>query len=217
MKKITNLILLGDYQKVVDKLLPNALELDKRGFIPLVFALEELGRGDEAIALINEHELSKNDSDIMGVLGGRFKRKYLKEFIKTDGKTATKYYEQALLLAQKNNDSGQIYYHAINLAFLSLIQDNDKTAMRKFAQQALNACEGDDFDSLWSLATIAEANLYLGNKAVSKDFYKRAAAMAGQREKISIHTNAYTAYTTLFNTDNQDDPFIRFLKEEYLS
>ncbi|MEH6407520.1 MAG: caspase family protein [Leeuwenhoekiella sp.] len=208
---------LGNYQKVIDKLLPNASDLDKRGLEQLVFALEELGRSEEAITLINTNPLSKNDSDVMGVLGGRFKRKYLKEFIKSDGEAARKYYSEALKLAQNNEDCRQIYYQAINLAFLSLLINDDRANMKKYAQMALSACDEDTFDSLWRLATLAEANLYLGEIEISKSFYERAAEMAGQREKISIHTNAYTAYTTLFETDNPNDAYIKFLKNKFLS
>ena len=64
---------------------------------------------------------------------------------------------------------------------------------------------------------MAEGNLYLGQLEESKQLYKKAAEMAGVREKISIHTNAYAAYTSLMHTENPDDEFINFLKINFLS
>ena len=88
--------------------------------------------------------------------------------------------------------------------------------MQHFAKMALESCDEDNFDSLWKLATLGEANLYLGNFDQAKEFYSKAAVMAGPREKLSIHTNAYTAYTVLMETDNPKDPFIEFLKTNFL-
>ena len=219
-EKITNdedrNLALGQYEQVVEQLLPQSQNLDKRGLEQLVYALEALGKSTQAIKVLNEHPLSKNDSDVMGVLAGRFKRSYLKEFKKEYGKLAFKYYSKALALAQTNTDCRQIYYHSINLAFLSLLINDDHGNMQKYAHMALASCDEDNFDSLWKLATLGEANLYLGNFDLSKNFYSKAAVMAGPREKISIYTNAYTAYTVLMETDNPKDPFIEFLKNNFL-
>jgi len=207
---------LGEYEQVIEELAPQSQDLDKRGLEQLVYALEALGKSTQAIAVLSEHPLSKNDSDVMGVLGGRFKRAYLKEFKKEDGELAFKYYSKALVLAQKNTDCRQIYYHSINLAFLSLLINDDHGNMQKYAKMALESCDEDNFDSLWKLATLGEANLYLGNFDLAKEFYSKAAEMAGPREKLSIHTNAYAAYTVLMETDNPQDPFIEFLKNNFL-
>ena len=88
--------------------------------------------------------------------------------------------------------------------------------MQKYAKIALASCDEDNFDSLWKLATLGEANLYLGNFDLAKKFYSKAAVMAGPREKNSIYTNAYTAYTVLMETDNPKAPFIEFLKNNFL-
>ncbi|MAW95222.1 MULTISPECIES: caspase family protein [unclassified Leeuwenhoekiella] len=207
----------GEFQAVVEKFEPKAQELDKRGLEQLVYALEELGRSDDAIAILSKHPLSKADSDVMGVLGGRFKRKYLKEFKTEDGQAATKYYTKALELAEGNVDCRQIYYHAINLAFLSLIVNDDHGKMTHYAKKALNSCDEDNFESLWKLATLGEAHLYLGNFDSSKSFYEKAVVLAGPREKLSIYTNAYAAYTQLMETNNPKDPFIQFLDTNFLS
>ena len=218
-KKLSNEdknLALGQYEQVAEQLLPQSQNLDKRGLEQLVYALEALGKSTQAIEVLNEHPLSETDSDVIGVLGGRFKRAYLKEFKKGDGKLAFKYYSKALALAQANTDCRQIYYHSINLAFLSLLINDDHGTMQKYAKIALASCDEDNFDSLWKLATLGEANLYLGNFDLAKKFYSKAAVMAGPREKNSIYTNAYTAYTVLMETDNPKAPFIEFLKNNFL-
>jgi hypothetical protein len=70
---------------------------------------------------------------------------------------------------------------------------------------------------MWKKATLAEANMYLGNLKEAKALYGEVGEMAGIREKISIHTNAYAAYTSLMNTENEDEPFIKSLKIKFLS
>ena len=210
-------ILMGEYDIVINKLLPRENDLDKTGLEQLIFALEGADRAAEALEILKKHVLAKEDADLLGVLGGRFKRKYLKEYLRSDGVDALKYYTQALTIAQKKDDSKQIYYHAINLAFLSLITSDDMHSMKTYAKIALAACDDDPFDSLWHLATLAEANLYLGNLEASKEYYEKAVAMAGPRERVSIHTNAYTAACRLLETNNPDQPFIKFLAINFLS
>lgn len=210
-------IALGQYDAVIKELLPKVDGLNLKGLRNLIFALEGMDRAEEALHILQNHPLAKENSDLMGILGGRFKRKYLQTLAGADGRKAIEYYSKGLQLAEKANNSGQIYYLSINLAFLSLVCDEDHQIMQNYAQQALEATQGDAFDSLWKLATIAEAHLYLGQLKDSKAFYKRAAEMAGIREKISIYTNAYAAYTSLMHTENPQDDFIKFLKINFLS
>ena len=80
--------------------------------------------------------------------------------------------------------------------------------MLKYARMALksaNKCR----DNLWKYATVAEANMYIGKMKQAKKFYAKAAKMAGVRQKISIHTNAYTGYTSVMQMDNPNDKFIK--------
>ena len=210
-------IALGEYEAVVQELLPKKDSLNIKGIRSLIFALEGLDRREEVLDLLLNHPKAKDNSDLLGILGGRYKRLFLKSLSDNDGEKAKEYYGKGLALAETNKDNEQIYYHAINLAFLSLLLDEDKQAMREFAEQAMEAAVADPFDSLWKKATLAEANLYLGKLDTAKELYAEAAAMAGIREKISIHTNGYGAYTNLMNTKNEDDAFIKFLKINFLS
>ncbi|NND09833.1 MAG: hypothetical protein HKN96_01360 [Flavobacteriaceae bacterium] len=210
-------ILLGEYDAVVRTLMPKLDELDKRGLAKLIFALEGLDRSEEVLKLLHDHPLAENNSDLLGIVGGRYKRKYLTSYDAKDGAEAFKFYEQALKIAEEKGDHKQIYYHAINLAFLSLIIHEDHSEMTRFAEMAMDSIAHDKFPSLWKNATIGEAKLYLADFDASKEHYAKAAEKAGIREKISIHTNAYAAYTSLMQTDDPDDDFIKFLKEHFLS
>lgn len=207
--------LLGEYNAVVKKLLPTKDTLNAKGLKQLLFALEGLDRNEEVMDILLNHPLSQENTDLMGVLGGRLKRRYLQTFLEEDGKKAMEYYGKGLEISAEKKENEQIYYHAINLAFLSLVVEEDKNKMREYAQQAIVSAEKDSFNSLWKNATIAEAAMYTGNFEKAKEYYSLAAEAAGIREKISIHTNAFVAYSNLMNTE--EDDFTKFLKIKFLT
>ncbi len=209
-------IALGKYDAVVKKLLPEKDRLDQRGLKQLIFSLEGLDRRDEALQILNEHPKAHEDTDLMGIIGGRHKRAYLNFPSESDGEAAFVYYELALEQATSKENYDQIYYHAINLAFLSIVVGNDEEKMRDYAIKALDAAEKCS-DNPWKDATIAEANLYLRNFEKAKEFYIKASQNSGIREKISMHLNAYAGYTSLMQTNSPDDDFIKFLKDKFLS
>lgn len=208
---------LGEYDAVVRKLLPEKADLDIRGLKQLVFALEGLGKHEEAVEILLNHDDAQDNSDLMGMLGGRLKREYLDNFSSKTAKDCIECYSKGLALAKGKNNNGQMYYHAINLAFMSLVALDDMGEMESYASIALEAAEKDTRDSLWKLATLAEANLYLNKMDKAEEFYSLASKMAGIREKISIHTNAYKAYVCLTQNTNEEDHFIKFLKNNFLS
>jgi pimeloyl-ACP methyl ester carboxylesterase len=210
-------IALGEYDEVIKKLLPNSETLDSKGLEQLIFALEGADRAEEAMEILDGHPQAKENSNLLGIIGGRYKRKYLNTFSAEDGANSFKYYAEGLKIAEDRGDKKQIYYLAINLAFLSILMKQDDMAMTDYATKALEAAKKDPFNSLWKLATVAEANLYLGELHKAKEYYEKAAQMCGIREKISIYTNAYNAYTCLMQTDSPEDDFIKFLKTNFLS
>ncbi len=207
---------LGKYDAVVKKLLPIKDDLDKRGLTQLIFALEGLERKDEVYEILNHHPMAKNNTDLMGIIAGRHKRDYLKTYSYKSSQLSRDYYSKALEISVENEAYSQIYYHAINLAFLSIVTDPEtgKSEMKKYANQALKATEHCD-DNLWKYATVAEANMYLGNLERAKEFYIKASTNIPIREKVSMHTNAYAGYVALTNID--DDEFTQFLKAQLLS
>ena len=210
-------IALGEYDAVIKKLLPNVEDLDNKGLERLVFALEGADRGGEALEILQTNPLAQENSNLLGILGGRYKRKYLDSFSAEDAKASFSYYKKGLTIAEAKEDLQQIYYLAINLAFLSILHLEDHSAMNIFAQKALDAAESDPFNGLWKLATLAEANLYLGNFDEAKKHYTAAAKMSGIREKISIYINAYNAYSCLMHSNSPEEKFIKFLRNKFLS
>lgn len=210
-------ILLGNYTEVVNRLSPDRDKLDKKGLTRLAFALEGLGRESEALEVLTNNNLTVSNSDLMGIVGGRYKRKYLMNRLAADGQKSMEYYQKGLAIAEEKNRHGQIYYLAINLAFMSLVMNEDRDEMQDYAEKALEHAKQDTFPSLWKHATLGEANLYLGQLDESRENYQKAADMAGVREKISMHTNAYAAYTSLIQSDNPEDPYIKFLNTAFLS
>lgn len=206
---------LGKYGAVVQRLLPKKDELDEEGLKQLIFGLEGLDRRDEALEILNNNENTKDNTNLMGIMGGRHKRSYLFQHLKKEGEAAFDYYSKGLKISSAKDDHDQVYYHAINLAFLSLVMNKDEDNMKEFANQAVVAAS-NCADDLWKYATLAEANLYLDKLDISRDYYEKAAKMADIRQKISMHTNAYAGYVALKKTTNPEDDFIKFLKTHFL-
>ncbi|MBT8253358.1 MAG: hypothetical protein HKN00_06565 [Flavobacteriaceae bacterium] len=206
---------LGKYGVTVQTLLPQVEELGEEGLKQLIFGLEGLDRREEALQILNTHPVAKGNSDLMGIIGGRHKRAYLLKNLKKDGDAAIEYYKKGLEIAQQKKDHDQIYYLAINLAFTSIVIENDQTNMKTYAQMALDATE-HCVDDLWKIATVGEAKMYLSDFDSAKENYEKAASMANIRQKISMHNNAYAGYTSLTKITDQDNDFIKFLKEKFL-
>lgn len=172
-KELNNLI--AKYYEEVDTLGKKLNDLDVKGFKRYIFALEGTDKIDEAIKVLEESEILNSNTDIMGILGGRLKRKYLIEESKTLLDKAIYWYDKALQLSLQSNNSSQIYYHAINLAFLYLMLDEtDLTKTKEMAELALKNCQIAKGGEYWEDATIAEANLYLNDFEQSKIFYASA-------------------------------------------
>ena len=209
-------LVLGKYDSVVKKLLPNKDDLDKVGLTQLIFALEGLERKEEVYDILNNHPLAKRNTDLMGIIGGRHKRDYLKTSSFKSSELSREYYNKALEISVENGVHSQIYYHAINLAFLSIVTDPEtgKSEMKRYANQALEATTHCD-DNLWKFATVAEANMYLGNLEVAKEFYIKASEDIPVREKVSMYTNAYAGYVAL--TSKENDEFTEFLKAQLMN
>ena len=126
----------------------------------LALAYDATGQGEKAIALIEEHAKKSTDKeatdkkaiDLMGVLAGRFKRRWLLERSKQDADRATQLYSDALGRAEKAKYPDQVYYQAINVAFMALAADQDRKKAKELAQKALDHCAKAE-DSVWKSAT----------------------------------------------------------------
>ena len=150
-----------DFKKAIKQLMPNRKKLDKRALVTLSLALDSDGQREKAIQVIEESD-NKN-TDLMGILAGRIKRRWLFDYrLQDDADRARELYGQALEMAEEAGDQPQIFYHAVNVAFMELAAEDDRDGAEKYAQKALDACAKSRED-VWSLATQGEAHLYLGN------------------------------------------------------
>jgi tetratricopeptide (TPR) repeat protein len=175
------------FQQAIDTLWPHRDELDDQGLVTLALALESAGRQQEAIDLLVSATASSG-TDPAGVLAGRLKRRWLVERRRADAEQALALYAQSL-----ERDPAQAYYHAINCAFMELAYGGDVGAFRAYADRALHHCATAP-DNVWRRATLGEANLYVGNTALSADAYRRAiAANPEPRQAASLYQQAYRA------------------------
>lgn len=143
-------------------------------YVNLALEMERQGHRDNAI----EHLEKTKDlhTDIRGALAGRYKRIWLEN--KEDYKAfsrAFELYQSALEEAKSKNDHGQIFYHAINLAFLSRIGKEDIEAAKQFAKTALFSCNQTNQQEYWNIATQAEAHIHIKELDKAVSLYKSAA------------------------------------------
>lgn len=164
----------NDYGSVVDALLPLAGGLDGDAIVTLALALESLGRSDEAMQVVEDHfEQGAATLDAVGVLAGRLKRRWLFSRAKADYDRSLALYEEALQSAVELDELEQAYYHGINVAFLKLMRGpkyaGPSEETRRAAESA-RALAKQAPETSWSLATIAEASLMLGelNEGLAK-------------------------------------------------
>lgn len=210
-------ILFGNYNAIISKYLVNSQSISLVALSDLVFALECTGRTNEAIQVLKTHPKANNDSDTLGIIGGRHKRNYILNGLESDLDNAIEYYSRGLILSNQNNDKKQQYYHAINLAFLSIFGHRKIDEMQKYASLAIANCDMQS-KNMWELATIAEANLYLGNSNLAETYYKKTAEVAGTdiRAKQSIYSNAYFGYQALMGSRNEEAEFLMMLENSFL-
>lgn len=201
-KELNNLI--ARYFEEVNSLGKRLNDLDTKGFKRYIFALEGTGKIDDAIKVLEESEILKSNTDIMGILGGRFKRKYLIEESNSLLGKAIFWYEKALQLSIQSQVSSQVYYHAINLTFLYLMQNEANLSKTKeMAELALKHCQIVKGGEYWEDATIAEAHLYLNDFEKSKIYYMSAITKCNSsiRETSSMFINAIYACNSLNRLD----------------
>ena len=149
-------------------------DMPARVVVDAALALERAGQRTEAIALLERYE--EKDTDIKGTLGGRLKRLWLET-------EQTEYAERALTLYQEalnsTKEPDQIYYLAINVAFMKFVFSDDLAAAQSAANLALQhaAPPGDD---VWKTATVAEAYLYLGRIEDAVAEYRRLLTLGAE-------------------------------------
>jgi pimeloyl-ACP methyl ester carboxylesterase len=182
----------GDFRKVVREFLPCAEELDKRALVRLAIALDALDRRDEAYELLARS--GELDTDALGVLAGRLKRRWLFGRARADAEKSEEHYGKAYALARQSDDLRQAYYHGVNLAFLAFLFRGDKKLARQRAGEVLEICArsraSGDADE-WLSATEGEARLILGQTEAAFEAYRRFVAAGNDPWKVgSTYLNA---------------------------
>jgi pimeloyl-ACP methyl ester carboxylesterase len=149
--------------------------------VDLALALDRAGKRKEAIDLLQRNE--ELGTDVKGTLAGRHKRIWLQEGDEDQAERALELYGTSLEQALAAKDSAQIYYHAINVAFIEFLAHDDIATARDRAQLALEHAEKLPAD-IWSVATKAEAALYLDRQADGLTAYKQATTMTAERWQL---------------------------------
>jgi pimeloyl-ACP methyl ester carboxylesterase len=197
---------LGDFQNAVDTLMPNAASLDSDALASLALALEGIGRGAEALAILEQHFKGGIPStDAQGILAGRLKRRWLVGRVQSDLDRAKQLYADALKRSEERADHSQAYYHAINVAFLELMSTPPNSDIPKsvedMARQAQGHCSQAS-QTQWRFATEAEASLMLGDLDGAENLYRRAKALTGSpREIDSMYAQAVRVATRKFGKE----------------
>jgi pimeloyl-ACP methyl ester carboxylesterase len=195
---------LRKFNAAVKMLLPSAAELDDAALVALALALDGLGRGEEALQVLEKHygQWGTTSIDALGVLGGRFKRQWLAGRRAADLQRARELYTEGLSKAEAAGDAAQSSYHAINLAFLDLMAAPATAgvpdAVRAMAARALQYGSEAQEDH-WRLATQAEAALMMKDIPKATDLYARALAKAqSERDRDSMYSQAVRIAERLF-------------------
>jgi hypothetical protein len=155
--------------------------------VEAALALDIAGKRPEAIQLLERHQ--HFGTDVKGTLAGRIKRRWIQESHEGDAHWALGLYASALETAraikpETQNSIGQVYYHAINVAYLKEVAFGDSKAAHGMAELALQYEQKAEPADVWSVATEAEANLYLGNQELALAKYQQVVAMSPEKWKL---------------------------------
>jgi pimeloyl-ACP methyl ester carboxylesterase len=134
-------------------------KLTVKEIVSSALALERAGKRQEAIELLERHR--RLGTDVQGTLGGRMKRLWLLSEDTDYAARALELYQGALDQALASKDNEQIYYLAINVAFFKFVVYDQPEAARRMADLAVQHAQLAS-ESVWTVATLAEASLYFG-------------------------------------------------------
>lgn len=184
-----------DFHSAVNSLEPNKDKLDDAALVRLALALEGVGRQEDAIKVLEER--GRSDTDAMGVLAGRLKRRWLVERQDADARKALELYTRAFVRSEAEGNSEQAYYHGVNVAFMYLVYEDNMKAARDMAAKVLVHCRKavDDGEipknKKWRLATEGEARLLLGEtEAATKSYREAVDTKPAPRELDSMYQQA---------------------------
>jgi tetratricopeptide (TPR) repeat protein len=182
----------GEFQSAIKHMLPRQSELTDDALVDLALALDATGRRREAIKVLEGRK--QLSTDALGTLAGRYKRLWLFDGTASDVERSYDLYSRALTASEASADYAQVFYHAINLAFLELAHFKRRGACKILAQKALNACESAEPKDFWNFATQGEAWLYLSDINRTIEAYCAALRLGPKPRQIdSAYTQAMLA------------------------
>jgi hypothetical protein len=171
--------------RIAERAAAGETKLSEEEVVDAALALDRDNKREQAIALLERHQ--DLGTDVKGTLAGRIKRRWLQGGNIADAKLALEIYSSALATAQAGNDDEQIYYHAINAAFLEFAAFDHPDRARDLAQLATaysSRCEQAKGPDIWTVSTKAEANLYLDDIDKAIAGYRAAAGMQAESWKL---------------------------------
>lgn len=163
--------------------------------------LDLAGERRQAIEMLERH--TQLGSDVKGTLGGRFKRLWLETGDRAHARRAFELYQDGLATAEADKERrpdeyhAQVYYQAINLAFLAYVAFDQKDQAALLARRALRHCTKAPKD-MWRVATEAEAQLYLEQPELAVQTYREVMQMGAEPWQLqSAGQQAYYVATKL--------------------
>ena len=154
--------------------------------VEAALALDRDNKRADAIALLEKYR--HLGTDVVGTLAGRIKRRWLQDGKPDDAEWALSLYESALnanrTLKETQDTIDQIFYHAINVAFLKLVAFHHAEGAQDMAQLALTFARKRAPADVWSVATEAEALLCLGDFEAALDKYQEAISLKPETWKL---------------------------------
>ena len=156
-------------------------QLDDGGIVQLAIALDRSRRREEAIDILRKHK--PEGTDVLGVLAGRLKRRWLVTRTITDFKASFELYQRGYdeAIGKIPPDHDQAHYHGINLAYLHLAGSNrNDRAAREMATKVLLHTEMavNQKEKHWQLASAGDALIILGQVEKGFEKHQQAAAIA---------------------------------------
>ena len=154
--------------------------------VEAALALDRANKRSQAIELLQRYQ--HLGTDVAGTLAGRIKRRWLQDGDEEDAKWALVLYETALRTARAAPETqdtiGQVFYHAINVAFLKQVAFERTDEACEMARLALEFARKQAPPDIWSVATEAEAHLYLGEYDQALAKYRAAVEMKPETWKL---------------------------------
>lgn len=183
--------------------------LDEANQVNYILALEAIGENEKAIKYA---EKIVDSAETLSLMGGRFKRIYLNTGKEVFLKEAIEFYQKAYEKALTTGIVEDVFFPAINLAFLYL-KRKETIIAKEYAETAKNYAEQSDLENQWKHATLGEAYLHLKEKQEAIDHYQEAANKARNlREKESMLMHAIETTNILGWTELEQEKIINVFK-----